>query len=578
VKRRLPHTLLLSLVLLASSAGAAGAAGSPPGKQSPQNTALPVITGTGTVGSTLSASTGTWTGVSLTFAYEWSRCDVAGLVCAPIPGETRATHLIVASEADGATRVTVIAKNKNGTARATSAALAIAASTSSTSPSPSTTTPPSNTALPAVSGTLTTGQVVSTTNGTWSGSPTGYAYQWKRCDTTGAGCTAVSGATGRSYTLATADIGASMRATVTATNAAGSSSATSAATAAVAAAAPTTTSPTPAPAPSPAQNARFGFAAGGALHNFSSTDLSRYLDGAQAAHTGWVRIDINWQVIQYEGRTSYNWAPFDNVVKAVTARGMRVLAGILYTPPWARPAGTGGNYPPTNLQDYADFVRTAVARYAPMGVHAYEVWNEPNIAGFWAPGPDPARYTQLLKLAYGAIKASDGSATVVSAGLSPYGSYGQGDAQHLNPLSFLERMYQSGAAGSFDAVGWHPYNYPYGLSYYGWSAWSQMSETTPSARSIMSAGGDGAKQIWATEFGAPTGSTTRDITEAAQAQLVSDSYAKLKTWSWAGPAFFYSYKDTGTNKSDVEQNFGIIHFDWSPKASYTAYQNAAAAG
>lgn len=41
-----------------------------------------------------------------------------------------------------------------------------------------------------------------------------------------------------------------------------------------------------------------------------------------------------------------------------------------------------------------------------MGVHAYEVWNEPNIVNFWAPGPDPARYTQLLKLAYPAITAA----------------------------------------------------------------------------------------------------------------------------------------------------------------------------
>jgi hypothetical protein len=103
-----------------------------------------------------------------------------------------------------------------------------------------------------------------------------------------------------------------------------------------------------------------------------------------------------------------------------------------------------------------------------------------------------------------------------------------------------------------------------------------MSETSPSARSIMTARGDGAKQIWATEFGAPTGSTTRDMTESAQAQLVTDSYAKLRSWSWAGPGFFYSYRDNGTNKSDLEQNFGILHFDWSPKQSYAAFQAAAA--
>jgi hypothetical protein len=184
----------------------------------------------------------------------------------------------------------------------------------------------------------------------------------------------------------------------------------------------------------------------------------------------------------------------------------------------------------------------------------------------------------MLKLAYAAIKGVDSSATVVSAGLSPYGSYGQFDSQHMNPVSFLDEMYVDGAAGSFDAVGWHPYNYPYGLGFWNWSAWSQMSQTTPSARSLMTAHGDAAKQIWATEFGEPTGSTTRDVSEGAQAQFVTDAYAQLKAWSWAGPAFIYSYQDNGTNTADVEQNFGLIHHDWTPKLSYAAYQSAAAAG
>jgi hypothetical protein len=184
----------------------------------------------------------------------------------------------------------------------------------------------------------------------------------------------------------------------------------------------------------------------------------------------------------------------------------------------------------------------------------------------------------MLKLSYAAIKQLDPSATVISAGLSPYGSYGNFDAQHMNPINFLQNMYANGAAGSLDAVGWHPYNFPYGLSFYGWSAWSQMTDTSPSARSIMIAAGDGAKQIWTTEFGWPTGSSTRAVSESVQAQMLTDSYAKLKTWSWAGPAFFYSGRDAGTNTLDIEHNFGIIRNDWSLKPSYAAYQSAAAAG
>jgi polysaccharide biosynthesis protein PslG len=335
--------------------------------------------------------------------------------------------------------------------------------------------------------------------------------------------------------------------------------------------------PTPTPAPAP-QNGRFGFATPGNLMSLSSSDVARYLDGAQAAHAGWVRFGIHWDMVQAGGPGSYNWTFFDNFVNATRARGMKVLAVILFTPSWARPGGTSFTTPPTNLADYATFAKATATHYSPLGVHAYEIWNEPNIAGFWAPGADPARYTQMLKLAYPAIKSADPSATVVSGGLSPYGSYGQRDSQNVNPLTFLEAMYANGAAGSFDALGWHPYNFPYGLSFTTWSAWSQMAETTPSARSIMTAGGDGAKQIWATEFGAPTGNTSRDVNESVQAQLVTDSYARLKSWSWAGPAFFYSYRDNGTNRLDVEDNFGVLHFDWTPKPSYTAFQSAAAAG
>jgi len=329
-------------------------------------------------------------------------------------------------------------------------------------------------------------------------------------------------------------------------------------------------------APTKTQNPRFGFAVGGNIQNLGSGELARYLDGAKAAHAGWIRLDINWCVIQRAGPSSYDWARFDNVVRAVTARGMRVLAGILYTPPWARPDGTSAMHPPSNLADYATFATAAVRRYAPMGVHAYEIWNEPNIDRFWAPRPDPARYTQLLKLAYAAVKSVDRSALVVSGGLSPYGSYKQADAKHMNPLRFLEQMYANGARGSFDALGWHPSNYPHGLSFAAWSAWSQMSQTSPSARSIMKARGDGSKRIWATEFSYPTGSAAGNVSEATQARLVRDTYAALDRWSWAGPAFVYSYHDDGADKRNTEQNFGVVHFDYSPKPSYRAYQAAAA--
>ena len=99
----------------------------------------------------------------------------------------------------------------------------------------STSSPPVNSAAPVVSGTAKVGYSVSSSNGSWSGSPS-YSYQWRRCDTAGANCANISGANSSSYLAVTADQGATLRSQVTATNSAGSAAAASAQTAVVAAA------------------------------------------------------------------------------------------------------------------------------------------------------------------------------------------------------------------------------------------------------------------------------------------------------------------------------------------------------
>jgi hypothetical protein len=93
---------------------------------------------------------------------------------------------------------------------------------------------PANTAPPGITGTPIVGGTLTASTGTWSGSPTSYAYQWRRCDLTGANCTSISGATSQSYTVGQGDAGYTIRVTVTAANGAGSTSATSSPTSLVA--------------------------------------------------------------------------------------------------------------------------------------------------------------------------------------------------------------------------------------------------------------------------------------------------------------------------------------------------------
>ncbi len=95
---------------------------------------------------------------------------------------------------------------------------------------------PVNTAPPTVSGTATESNTLSASTGTWTNGPTSYGYQWQRCNTSGGSCSPAA-VTTSSYPLTNADVGSTIRVSVTAGNSAGSASATSAATGPVAPAA-----------------------------------------------------------------------------------------------------------------------------------------------------------------------------------------------------------------------------------------------------------------------------------------------------------------------------------------------------
>jgi hypothetical protein len=91
---------------------------------------------------------------------------------------------------------------------------------------------PISVAVPTVTGTAQQGQVLSTSDGTWGNTPTGYTYQWQDCDPTGTTCTPIAGATAATYTVQPTDVGETLRVQVTATNRFGSTISTSTVTAA----------------------------------------------------------------------------------------------------------------------------------------------------------------------------------------------------------------------------------------------------------------------------------------------------------------------------------------------------------
>lgn len=189
----------------------------------PANTVLPSITGTATVGQTLTGNDGTWTGSPTpTLTHKWRRCDTGGANCVDIAGATAATYILVQADAGSTIRFRVTGTSTSGTTIADSNATAVV------------TGPPVVATIPTITGTASSGQLLTATTGTWTGFPAPtFTYQWRQCDSGGASCSDIAGATASTYTPVTADQGKTIRVVVTATNGSGSASATSNATSVV---------------------------------------------------------------------------------------------------------------------------------------------------------------------------------------------------------------------------------------------------------------------------------------------------------------------------------------------------------
>lgn len=293
------------------------------------------------------------------------------------------------------------------------------------------------------------------------------------------------------------------------------------------------------------------------------------IDAMAATGARWIRLGARWGLIERRPG-EYDWSTLDRLVEAAVDHGMSVLGFASGPPEWqAAPGCRTTNCAPRDLDAYARFLATAAARYAPLGVRHWEVWNEPNLAEFWSPRPDPAAYAELQRLAYTRIAAAVPTAVVITGGLAPAGDAG-GDVE---PLRFMEEVYRHGAQGYFDAVGVHPYAFPYRPST---AAAYNTFLKVPALHELMAAHGDGSKLIWGTEVGAPTRGP-RGVGEDGQARWLAEYYGTWNGWSFTGPLLWYEIRDAGGSGHDID-SFGLLRPDRSPKPGWRAFRSMVASG
>jgi polysaccharide biosynthesis protein PslG len=334
---------------------------------------------------------------------------------------------------------------------------------------------------------------------------------------------------------------------------------------------------------------QYGVAVGDVLPFLSQSALDQRLNRIAADGVSWIRLDLSWADVQPGGPNLWHWSDFDRVVAAAKARHLRILPTLAYTPPWARPRGCRSEKcAPASTSAFATFVRAAATRYAPAGIATWEIWNEENNPGYWAPTPNAHAYAKLLRSAVRAIRSVEPHAFIISGGLEATLTVDGA----ISPTSFLATLGALGVTHDINAVGYHPYTYPYLPSFrasWGGTAWNKIASTTPSLVGVLRRYGTPNLPIWLTEYGAPTAGpgqgsdgnlhditqATDHVTLARQRQIASNAVETVARSSRLGALFWYSDQDLGGSGSS-EDAFGLRYADGRPKPALSAFRHALA--
>ena len=317
----------------------------------------------------------------------------------------------------------------------------------------------------------------------------------------------------------------------------------------------TTVSPTPTPSPVPSPAMRYGIVGDARGWGDSYYDKFKAL-GVSMAREQWREGDLT-----------------STPLSGAAARGLQILPLLqpnTYsqtpdTPPskqwlvdWVSRYGPGGTY----------WSGRSDAAYAPRWI---ELANEPWASNFsGGSAPSAASYARWIRGVVPAIRAANPNVRILIAGeLSTQQTW---DA----PNDWIPGMYAAvpNLNDYFDGWTSHPYGGPLSRITVN-PRWAFGRIET--LRSTFVDRGAGAKQVWITEIGNPTGGGTGGYTEDQQAQYLTDYVNRAKQLGYVNAFFVYHYRDVNCSTS-TECYFGLTRNDGSQKPAYSAYRQLILAG
>jgi len=288
----------------------------------------------------------------------------------------------------------------------------------------------------------------------------------------------------------------------------------------------------------------------------------------------WVKSQVIWRDVEVV-KGKIDWTAMDVSINMMHDAGVKVMLSIAKAPNWARdkgaPTNKPGQYdgPPSNPQDYADFLTAVIKRY-PGKINAIEVWNEVNLDREWSTAPqaiDAKRYVALLTAAHDAIKAQDPNIIVITAALSPTGA--DNTTNYKDDFRYMNELIAAGMLQHADCVGAHhnglnvpptadykliPERKPRATFRGPWDnpnhSWSFKSTLEGYAGKIKAAGSD--LKLCVTEFGWPSaqGLTkgkpragfefANDNTLSDQADFTDQALTEMQQWGFVRLAFLFN--------------------------------------
>jgi hypothetical protein len=305
----------------------------------------------------------------------------------------------------------------------------------------------------------------------------------------------------------------------------------------------------------------------------------RSLELLRAAGVTWIRQELPWEQIEPVAKGQTTWDKFDDIVERAQALGIEVLFRLDTSPRWALPStAPDGLGPPVRQEDYWDFVEQVARRYRGR-VHAYQIWNEPNLSLEWGrQAPDAAAYARLLQGAAERLRRADPDARVVLAGMAPTLTE---SVEAENELRYLQDLYTAGAGGSFDVLAVQAYGLRGGPDDPRTGDADVNFSRPRLVRELMERNGDANTPVWATEVGwnvnPPDLAVQRfgRVTSVLQARYTVRAIERARTeWPWLQALFIWYWKRADeSNRGEDWYWFRLADPDFTLQPVYYALRD-----